>query len=102
MTIPLASAKAIVWSSTGFLLPLLAAQEAQFFQYPMVRARPPGGGVLSTMIVVVAPAWAVKFPHRMLLSTFGLATVPSGGLKLLGTNWPRLVCHAGRICSHIW
>ena len=37
----------------------------------------------------------------MLLSTFGLATVPSGGLKLFGTNLPRLVCQPGMTLAHL-
>ena len=47
IVIPAGSAAASVWSSTGFCLPLEFAQEAQFFQKPIVRARPPGGGLLS-------------------------------------------------------
>jgi hypothetical protein len=41
IVIPAGSAAASVWSSAGFRLPPELAQGAQFFQKPIVRARPP-------------------------------------------------------------
>src|SRR6266568_2177511 len=99
---PFGSVFARVWSSTAFCLPFEPAHDAQFFQKPIVSARPPGGGVLSTENVMVWPAWTVKLPHRMLLSTVGLYATPSGGMKLLGTNWPSEVSQPGITISHTW
>src|SRR5215469_12286326 len=90
-----------VWSRVGFLLRLLFAHDAQFFQNPIVKARPPGGGVLSTVSVLVSPALTVKSVHTVILFTFGLGRI--GVSILLGTNsdGPNVVFHPGRTTSHI-
>ena len=97
-----AVAAARVWSRMGFLLPLDAAHDAQFFQNPMVSARPPGGGVLSTVNVVVCPGCATKSVQTVMLLTFGFGRV--GVVMLAGTNRlvPRLVFQPGITSSHIW
>src|SRR5258708_12302346 len=96
-----AVAAARVWSSTGFLLVLDVVHEAQFFQNPMVSAGPPGGGVLSTVNVVVCPACATKSVQTVMLLTFGFGRV--GVVMLPGTNRfpPRLVFQPGNTSSHI-
>src|SRR5207244_10590354 len=70
--IPPGSAAASVWSSSGFWFPFELAQEAQFFQKPIVRATPPGGGRLSTAIDFVSPGETLRFAQRVLLSPLGL------------------------------
>jgi hypothetical protein len=58
---------------------------------------------LSTLNVAVASsAFGVKFMHRMLLSTFGLAATPSGGMKLPGAKGLRLVDQPGMTVSQSW
>src|SRR5512138_729720 len=97
-------ATARVWSRTDFCLPLDVAHEAQFFQKPIVSARPPGGGVLSTLNVRVWPTATEKFVHTVILLTFGLGSV--GVLMLLGTNKglspDKFVFQPGITCSQIW
>ena len=95
-------AAASVWSSIGFCLPFEPAHEAQFFQNPIVSARPPGGGVLSTLKVVVWPACATKSVHTVRLFTFGFGRF--GGTMLFGTNrfGPRLVFQPGYTHSQSW
>ena len=65
-------------------LPFEFEHEAQFFQNPMVNARPPGGGVLSTVNVLVWPGCTVKSAQTVRLFTFGFGS--AGGMMLLGTN----------------
>src|SRR5262245_41713662 len=101
-------AAASVWSRMGFLLPFEAAQDAQFFQKPIVSARPPGGEVLSTVNVVVAPGvcdapvTATKSAHTVRLITLGLGR--DGGMMLLGTKrfGPNVVFQPGNTCSQSW
>src|SRR4051812_37883520 len=64
IVMPPGSALASIWSSTGFCPP--PEQEDQFFQNPIVSARPPGGGVLSTVKVFFSPGATVKLTHRVL------------------------------------
>src|SRR4051794_32508456 len=101
MTIPVGSARARVWSRTGACLPLDLLQEAQFFQNPIVRAKPPGN-VLSTVNVVVTPAPATKSTHTGLLSTLGFGRL--GGMILPGTNSVpcRFVFQPGITTSQSW
>src|SRR5690349_11026062 len=100
--IPGGVAAAMVRSSIGFFLALLFVHDAQFFQNPIVNARPPGGGELSTVKVFVSPAPTVKSAHRMLLSVLGFGATPSGGLKLPGTNVPSEVSQPGITTSQSW
>ena len=83
-------------------MPCEFAQEAQFFQNPIVRARPPGGGVLSTVNVLVWPDVTVKLVQTTRLFTFGFGS--DGGMMLLGTNSgpspERLVFQPGKTHSH--
>ena len=72
IVIPAGSAAASVWSSTGLWFPLELAQEAQFFQNPIVRASPPGGGWLSTAIDFASAGLTLKFVQRVLLSPLRL------------------------------
>ena len=51
---------------------VFASQEAQFFQKPIVRASPPGGGRLSTATDFTRPGSTLKFMHRVLLSPLTL------------------------------
>src|SRR5262249_12689596 len=76
------SARPSVWSSTGFCLPFDPAQVVQFFQKPIVRARPPGK-VLSIVNTLVSPGETVKLVQTVLLSPPGLKTVKKGGPRVV-------------------
>src|SRR6187200_724565 len=91
-------------SRKGFCLPFELAQDAQFFQNPIVRARPPGGGVLSTLNVRVWPEATVKLTQTVRLLTVGFGS--DGGMMLFGTNSgpspDRFVFQPGNTHSQSW
>jgi hypothetical protein len=58
--------------------------------------------VLSTVKALVSPGCTLKLTHKMLLSTVGSGTTPSGGMKLPGTKVPKEVSQPGMTISHSW
>ena len=85
-------------------MPFEFEQDDQFFQNPIVRARPPGGGVLSTVNVLVWPDVTLKSTQTVRLFTFGFGS--DGGMMLFGTNSgpspARLVFQPGNTHSQSW
>ena len=92
IVMPVGSDFASVRSRIGACLPF--EHDDQFFQKPIVRVSPPGGGVLSTVRIRAWPGWTVKSAHNVLLSPLALKSVNGFG--------PREVFQPGMTTSHSW
>ena len=84
--------------SWSVCLPFDLLHEFQFFQNPIVRASPPGGGVLSMLKTFVSPAAGVNGAPMVLLSPSGSGVVITNapGSLLIVDDQP------GSTTSQIW